>query len=99
MDEVKIKEKWSDLLFGVRRSIRYHTHRRKFFDKLSVWSDFLIIISGGTVVGFASAGEMASHHRAWTIIFGAIIAIIGSFDLVIGFSNKSRDYHDLARAF
>jgi len=97
MEDAKIKEKWSDLLFGVRRSFRYHTHRRKFFDKLSVWSDFLIIISGGTVVGFACSNE--TGHRAWTIVFGALVAIIGSFDLVIGFSNKARDYHDLAREF
>ena len=97
MEESKIKEKWSDLLFGVRRTIRYHTHRRKFFDKLSVWSDFLIIISGGTVVGFASSSE--TGHRAWTILFGALVAVLGSFDLVIGFSNKARDYHDLAREF
>jgi hypothetical protein len=97
MDEKKFKEKWNDLLFGVRRSFRYHTHRRKFFDKLSVWSDFLIIISGGTVVGFASSGE--TGHRMWTIIFGAAIAIIGSFDLVIGFSNKARDFHEIARQF
>ena len=97
MDEKKFKEKWNALLFGVRSSIRYHTHRRKFFDRLSVCSDFLIIISGGTVVGFASAGE--SGHHVWTIVFGAIIAVIGSFDLVVGFSNKGRDHNDLAREF
>jgi hypothetical protein len=90
-------EKWRALLYGVRRSIRYHTHRRKFFDKLSVWADFLVIVSGGTIVGFASADE--SGHRVWTIAFGALVAIIGSFDLVIGFSGKARDYHDLAREF
>jgi hypothetical protein len=97
MDEKKFKENWSVLLNGIRRSVRYHTHRRKFFDNLSVWSDFLIIISGGTVVGFASSGE--GKHQMWTIIFGALTAIIGSFDLVIGFSSKARDYHDLAREF
>ena len=97
MDEKKFKEKWNELLFGVRSSIRYHTHRRKFFDWLSVCSDFLIIISGGTVVGFASAGE--SGHHVWTIVFGALIAVIGSFDLVVGFSSKGRDHNDLAREF
>jgi hypothetical protein len=97
MEDKKIREKWNELLFGVRRSFRYHTHRRKFFDKLSVWSDFLVIISGGTVVGFASSSE--TGHRAWMIVFGALVAIIGSFDLVIGFSNRARDFHDLAREF
>lgn len=95
--EKKLKEKFHNLLFAVRRSIRYHTHRRKFFERFSVTSDFLVIVSGGTVVGFASAS--GPDHHAWTIFFGAFIAVIGSLDLVIGFSNKARDYRDLARDF
>lgn len=95
MDETKLKEKWNDLLFGVRRSVRYHTHRRKFFDKLKVWADFLVIVSGGTVVGLATA----EVKNAWTIGFGAFIGIIGSFDLVVGFSGRARDHHDLAKEF
>jgi hypothetical protein len=85
------------LLFGVRRSIRYHNYRRRFFERWSVISDFLIIVSGGTVVGLASAGSSITNPS--TIFFGAFIAIVGSLDLVIGFSNKARDYRDLARDF
>jgi hypothetical protein len=92
----KINAKWSALLFGVRRSIRYHTRRRKFFDGLSGWGDFLTIITGGTVVAFA-AGE--AKHTALTAILGAAIAIISALDLVIGFSTKARDYHDLVKEF
>ena len=97
MNEQKNGDKLFKLLFAVRRSIRYHTHRRRFFERLSVTSDFLIIVSGGTVVGFASASP--ETHRAWTIFFGAFAAVIGSLDLVIGFSNKARDYRELARDF
>ena len=92
----RIRQGWSDLIFGVRRSIRYHTRRRKFFDALSVWADFLIIISGGTAVAFA-VGE-AKKSKA-TVILGAIIAVVGTLDLVIGFSTKARDYHDLVKEF
>lgn len=97
MDEQKLNEKWRDLLFSVRRSSRYHTHRRKFFDKLGVWSDFLIIVSGGTVVGCVSSGE--PDYKKWAIIFGAVTSVIGSFDLVIGFAGRARDHHDLCREF
>jgi len=97
MSEKNNSDKLFKLLFAVRRSIRYHTHRRKFFERLSVASDFLIIVSGGTVVGFASASP--ETHKAWTIFFGAFAAVIGSLDLVIGFSNKARDYRELARDF
>jgi hypothetical protein len=86
-----------NLLFGVRKSIRYHNYRRRFFERLSVTSDFLVIASGTTVVGFASAG--GTDHHVWTIAFGALTAIVGSLDLVIGYSNKARDYRDLARDF
>lgn len=96
MDDKKLKEEWNDLLFGVRRSVRYHTHRRKFFDRLGVWADFLVIVSGGSVVSFVVAGE---NHSLGAVIFGALTAIIGSFDLVIGFSSSARDHHDLARDF
>ena len=92
----KVNQKWSDLLFGVRRSIRYNTRRRKFFDAFSVWADFLIIISGGTAFGFA-IGE--PQKNIWTIALSGGVALIGTLDLVIGFKNKARDYHDLAKDF
>src|SRR5205807_849768 len=100
MEEAQ-KEKWNDLLFAVRRSIRYHSYRRRFFERLSVWADFLVIISGGTVVGFSAfAIESSQPYYHWlTVFFGGIIANIGTFDLVIGFSTSARDHHDLAKDF
>jgi len=95
--KVESENRLFKLLFAVRRSIRYHTHRRKHFERLAVFTNFLIIISGSMVVGFASAG--VSDHRVWTITFGALTAILGSLDLVIGFSVKSCDYRNLARDF
>lgn len=93
-------DKWIDLDFAVKRSVRYHNHRRKFFDGLDVVSKFLIIASGTTVVGFATAAssDNGAYHLV-TIIVGAITAIIGSLDLVIGFSRRARDYRDLVRDF
>ena len=87
-------EQWQALLFGVRRSIRYHNHRRKFFDALSVWTDFLTIISGGAVVFFATADKGGP-----TAVFGGVASLLAALDLVIGFSIKSRDHFDLSRQF
>jgi hypothetical protein len=95
-EAAKIKLRWGELLFGVRRSIRYHTRRRKFFDALSVWADFLIIISGGTALAFA-VGEPVKNKV--TAVLAGIISLIGTLDLVIGFSTKARDYHDLVKEF
>src|SRR5258708_7073064 len=78
------------LQFAVRKSIRYHNYRRRFFENWAVWSDFLIIISGSTVVGVSSyAIESSQPFYHWlSVFFGGIIAIIAAFDLVIGFSNR-----------
>jgi len=93
-------DKWVDLDFAVKRSIRYHNHRRKFFDTWDVVAKFLVIATGTTVVGLASATSSGDEgHHVWTISVGAFTAIIGSLDLVIGFSRRARDYRDLVRDF
>lgn len=101
MSEEKLKEKFHALLFAVRKSIRYHNYRRRFFENWAVWSDFLIIISGGTVVGFSTYAISTSqpYYRWIAVLFGGIIGIIGTFDLVIGFSNRARDHRDFVKEF
>jgi hypothetical protein len=96
-EEVEIRPQWNDLMFGVRRSIRYHLHRRQFFDRFGTWTNFLVIVSGGTVVALAS--EDGVKKSIATVCVGAIIAILSSFDLVVGFSTKARDHHDLMKEF
>ena len=94
MTNEHIQTRWHALLFGVRRSIRYHNHRRKVFDALGVWTDFLTIISGGAVVFFAMTDQVTS-----SAVFGAAAGILAALDLVIGFSIKARHHVDLARQF
>jgi hypothetical protein len=96
-DVKKLKEDWDGQLFGVKRSIRYHLHRRKFFGVWKVATDFLVIASGGTVVSLASSGE--AKQNVWIIVSGAITAVLGTLDLVLGFSDKARDHRDLVQAF
>ena len=92
----QIESEWDGLFFGVRRTVRYHLHRRKFFATLKVITDFLVIASGGTVVSLASSTESKS---GWVIFSGAVTAIVGTLDLVLGFSDKARDHRDLVEAF
>jgi hypothetical protein len=50
------------------------------------------------VSSYAIATSETYYH--WlSVFFGGITALIGTFDLVIGFSNCSRDHHDLAKEF
>lgn len=83
-------------MWGVRRSIRYHLRRRKFFDQLGFVTNFLTIISGGGAI--VSAGG-DSPNTIWVIVFGSAVAILSAIDLVVGSSIAARDHHDLARRF
>jgi hypothetical protein len=91
-----IRKKRNKLLFGVRRSIRYHMRRRKFFDRLDFWTRFLTVVTGGgTVISATSNGS----HDSLVIVFGSLVAFFTALDLVIGCSGVARDHHDLIRKF
>jgi len=84
-----------NLLFGVRRSIRYHNRRERFFDRLHKVTTFLSALSGTATIAavFAKAGP------PWTIGFAALVAIFSVMDLVVGTSAAARRHNDLARRF
>src|ERR1700722_15874745 len=92
-----LESDWNKLMFGVRRSIRYHLNRRQFFERWGKWTNFLLIISGSTVIALASEG--GAKKNISTAAVGAVVAILSSIDLVVGFATKARDYHDLMKAF
>lgn len=84
----------SDLLFGVRRSIRYHTHRRRFFDAIDKLAKILTIIAGSGT--FASA---LAIHRDWTLVFASLVALFSAVDLIVACAERARVHSDLARRF
>jgi hypothetical protein len=97
MDNEKVKSRWFDLLFGVRRAVRYHNSRKIFFDSLGDWTNFLTILFGGCVV-FCVAASISSRSTA-AVVFGGLISSLTALDLVIGYSVKARKHADLIREF
>jgi len=93
-DDSLLKE-YNKLLFGVRRSIRYHNRRRLFFDRLHKISTFLSALSGTAT--FASV--LAKAGPFWTLTFAASVAVFSAADLVLNTSEKARLHHDFARNF
>lgn len=84
-----------DLLFSVRRSIRYHNRRRQFFDRLGRFTDIISAISGsGTIVAFLSV-----NFKDCTVYLAGATAIFSSLNLVWDTKGNSRLHHDLARQF
>lgn len=83
-----------DLLFGVRRSVRYHNRRRSFFDRLHTIASAMNVIFGSAAVALV-VGKL--HEAA--VISAAIVAALSAIDLVVGFSTKARLHNDLSKRF
>jgi hypothetical protein len=85
----------NELLFGVRRSIRYHQRRRQYFDRLRKLIHILTVFSGvGTVTTLVGkSGEIT------TLIFASVVSLLSIIDLVIGTAEAARLHADLARRF
>ena len=83
------------LLFGVRRSVRYHNRRRLFFDRIHRFSTFLSALFGTATV----VSALAQAGSDWVIAFAIAVAIFSVIDLVIGTAQAARLHYDLARKF
>ncbi len=83
------------LLFTIRKSIRYHNVRRQFFERLHNMTAALCV-TFGTVTTFAllfNAGPYLAASAA------AVVTVVSALDLVLGTSAKVRLHHDLARRY
>ena len=87
-------EHWS-LLFAVRRSVRYHRRRERFFDR---WHRFGALASA--IAGSAAIASLLAKFSA-TLVTGlvAAAAVAGALELVFGFARSARLHNDLAREF
>ena len=83
------------LLFGVRRSIRYHHRRRLFFDRFNKTSTFLSALSGTATL----ASVLAKAGPIWTLSFAAAVAVFSVIDLVVGTAQLARLHNDLSKRF
>ena len=84
-----------DLLFGVSRSVRYHNHRRRFYE---VWNSLTVTVSvvGGSGAVFAFLG---GPHSAVAAALAALVALAGALDLSVGTARCANQHADLARRF
>ena len=85
-----------NLLFSVRRSIRYHTRRRMFFDSLYKWSQALALLSGSATVAIAAAQLSNGVLMVW---FAAAVAVFSALNLVFGFAASARLHNDFIVKF
>ena len=95
MPNQALKDRFNDLLFSVRRSIRYHNRRRSHYDRFRKFNTIISVIGGSAVI----AAILGKAGSIWPLTFSAIVAISAAIDLVINSSQMARFHHDLARKY
>ena len=94
-DQEQLDSKWHNLLFGVRRSIRYHARRRMFFDRYRQFTSAIGVIFGSATI-FTLLNDMDPLYPA---IAAAVVTVFFAIDLVVGTAAKARLHDDLGRRF
>lgn len=90
-----IEKESHDLLFGVRRSVRYHNRRRMFFDRIHKITVSLSLIFGSATVAVA----LSKIGSPWVSICAALVSVFAAIDLVFDAPQYARSHNDLARRF
>lgn len=89
-DDVKHRQQ---LLFIIRKSIRYHNARRLFYERLHSLSTAACVIfaTATTIAVMANVGPYVAAGVA------GLVTLVSVLDLVIGTVSKARMHQDLAR--
>lgn len=85
---------WS-LLFGVRRSVRYHMRRQRFFDRLDRAAALASLVAGSSTV----VALLASVGEGLVLAAAAATAAAGACAAVFMPGRRARQHNDLAREF
>lgn len=95
MSEDDIDIKWNGLLWGVKRSVRYNEKRRRFFETCQRLSSATSVLFGSAAI----VTVLKWNGNTETIIAAAIVTVVSTFDLVIGFGRQAWLHADIARRF
>ncbi len=93
--QTSLDDDYHDLTFSVRRSIRYHTHRRSFYDRFNLFVNAFALIMGSATV----YGTLKEHWQYLAIIAAMLVTIFSAINLVVGSSRQARLHHDLCKRF
>lgn len=93
-ESTALHDRHYEVLFGIRRSVRYHDHRRRFYSSVGSTINFFIVIGACLIVASTFAGSEALQRAA-----GAFVAVLVAIDLVSGTVEKATLHADLYRRF
>ncbi|KQR90214.1 hypothetical protein ASG35_03110 [Burkholderia sp. Leaf177] len=93
--DAALRKNWHAMLFGIRRSIRYHQRRRAFYDRLDQISNALSLILGSAAI----YGVLDKDAHAVAIAASMLVTVISAVNLILASSQRARGHFDLARRF
>ncbi|HFT8585412.1 TPA: hypothetical protein ACGSTF_004715 [Pseudomonas aeruginosa] len=90
-----LADRWHEMLFGIRRPIRYHQRRRSFFDRLDQGSNMLSVIFGSAAI----YGILEREYQAVALMASALVTVLASINLVVGSAQRARAHSDFSRRY
>ena len=87
-----------DLLFAIRRSVRYHSHRRRFYE---IWNAVTVTVGavGGSSAATLFLGGLTDEVGWVPGALAGVVAIFSALDLAVGTGRRADHHGDLARQF
>lgn len=94
-DAAKLEKDWHELVFGVRKSVRYHMRRERFLRTCHRWVNFINILSGSATIALVLNGPGA----VFAPIIAGLVVIVSTADLVLAFGAQADLHNALRRRF
>jgi hypothetical protein len=85
---------WDELLWAIRRSVRYHSRRADFFG-----SSVKLLAAISMFAGFGTMASVIGDSKTLSMAFGIAVALFSSVSLAFGFAFKEQSHIDLKRKF
>lgn len=89
-----LDDKTYELLFAVRRSVRYHDRRRRFYE---IWNT--ITVASAVIGGSSAFATVMAGSPVLAMVSSAAVAALAAFDLAVGTARHADRHGDLARQF
>ena len=88
---------YDDLLFGVRRSVRYHRRREAHYQRCHGWTMWAVLVCGSS--SLAALGGAATVPPWLHLAPAALATLLAALGSVVGYSGRAARHLFLAREF
>ena len=97
MEPGDLDDRTYTLLFGIRRSVLYHGHRRRFYEIWNSLTVFMASIGGSAAVAaFISASP---NVNVYAVVPSVIVAVVSALDMAVGTARRANLHTLLAQQF